>query len=101
MSQQTFNNKNINYYFDYNQSELINQNKRVIRNYNNYVESLKSQNSSILKNIPKNANISFLYRSPYNYMFIQYQKNCEIFIYIYVNGIWTYAGKRFNYNKFI
>lgn len=81
------------YYFAYNQTEATNQQRRIMRNYNNYLESLAISNTNYLQKFAKNKKVNFLYVNNYNYMFVQNDGSNIINIYTAVNGNWVYSGK--------
>ena len=81
------------YYFAYNQTEATNQQRRIMRNYNNYLSSLAISNTNYLEKFAKNKKVTFLNVNIYSYMFVQNNGSNIIYIYMLVNGNWTFAGQ--------
>jgi hypothetical protein len=86
INKQTFNYNVKSYYNEYFASPSITQNRRIMRNYINYVNATKkfNKNSFIGQSINKKYN--FLYTYGQTYMIVE--SNNKIDIYILINNCW-------------
>lgn len=77
------------YYNQYYASPYVTQQRRILRNYYNNNQSIKESNKNVFMN-NSSQKINFLYTLCENYMIIE--KNNKLYIYLWVNNIWKFAG---------
>ena len=87
-NKQTFDYDVISYYNQYCASPSVTQNRRILRNYINNVNTTKQYNKNPFIN--KNKKYNFLYTYSQTYMIVE--ENNKIDIYILINNCWKHQN---------
>ena len=77
------------YYNEYCASPRTTQNRRIMRNYNNNLDTIKQFNRNPFINSGKKFN--FLYTNGASYMFVESNNSTDM--YIRINSSWCHMGK--------
>jgi hypothetical protein len=86
------------YYNQYYASEKTTQNRRIMRNYLNNLESTKKANQNPFMN-KQGKKFYFFYSYIQNYMVIENTDNNSIDVYIYINKCWCHMKHFSNKNN--